>query len=299
LGQSRIQILVVLASERDQQLRYYFTLHKDEFLLGEYLIFKRNSILGLVRLLKEARSLQRSLRAARELEVYVANLKVPYTRLLLTQLSWASLNTFDDGIGHLDPCGYFADTNEKRLSRALFSVFAPAMVYERVLEKIVHHYTFFSGPNVYEGYAQKLTQLDLFDIDSLAAHPRPARRRLRVLLTAPYSERGLLPEDVEIGLYRGAIEKCSIEVRLPHPSERESKSANLPCKTVRTLRIAEDHVRRLASFYEIELYSFGSTAALTLAGQPRVKPILLTADCLPKSMVSHLGEPTPFVTIEC
>jgi len=219
---------------------------------------------------------------SRKIVIYSGSIKSLYTRItcILLEPNLKQLNAFDDGFGNISESGYFYD-RDKPLKNIFFSLYSKRHTYPCILNEINTHFTIYKTKNIYDKFSLNKKFIDL--TDSLESGESDKRNEvIRVLLTGPFAERGALDEETELLIYEAAIERFSIELRLPHPAENPTKTRKFTIQSVETMLIAEEWVPGLLKDYSrVEIYGFGSSALLNLAYVERIECHWVSAEELP------------------
>lgn len=200
---------------------------------------------------------------------FSGTIKSIYSRIFLFLAGEnTELNTFDDGYGSIAGTGYFYLPDRPIKKLVLLMLLGGRYEYMRLVRSINRAYTIFDSKNVYGDVCSQLVRLHFKPKASVLDEQCGGfamQKRLKVLMTQPYSERRLIAETKEINAYNHIIDEFSINLRLAHPSEKRGKDAKLKVFTVDTDVVAEEYICALAKKSYVEVYGFGSTSLIILA----------------------------------
>ncbi|MBP0640059.1 glycosyltransferase family 52 [Cupriavidus sp. AcVe19-6a] len=229
-----------------------------------FLQYRRRSIVNVTSILS-------ALRRARFLQggvgriVFVAALKQIPTRLILLFVKNGVLHTYDDGWGNVSGEGYYYECSDGPITR-LAELLMKRLSYRWLVANIDCHVTIFKGLKNVFGHAPVVNHIDLFPSGEGRLRADARAERLAVLLTAPFSENGLVSAGREREIYKHAIEKFGVKMVIPHPGERSEKLADQSLHVLGGNKIAEEIIGDLVKGGMIvDLYGFASTTLLVLA----------------------------------
>ncbi len=197
--------------------------------------------------------------------IYTANIKSVHTRLLMYFIGYGRLNTFDDGIGNILHTDFFTNDNDTKLSKLFFRLFQPSLLYTNLKKTISKHYTIYNEKNVYPN----TYKINLFTSFSNRIDKK-SLPIMKIFLSSPFSEVGLINKKNELKLYNHIIEKYKIDKILPHPGEKTKKISTT--EYIDTHLIAEEYIYNISKKYNILIYGLYSTALVNISMNiPNVK----------------------------
>ena len=206
--------------------------------------------------------------------VYCANYKVIYTRLLLMFFRRVSnYYLFDDGVGSLLARNWLL-LEEKTISRLFFSIFSPAMLYKN-FQELPRAFT------IYKDFSTEAPHLNLSvnAVNSVVENVKQGKSKLlkRVLLGQSYStDTSLMSRQAELKTYQNFIKQAQIDIFVPHPRNIYS-GLELNCKVYDGCQVAEEYLLNLLKSFHLDIYGVRTTTLVNIdrmLTHPALRPSL-------------------------
>lgn len=216
------------------------------------------------------------------------NLKHFYSRALMLLFSLKSVSTFDDGSGNVSGSGYFYEMTERPISRLVFSVLSPSLLYRHAVFRIRRHFTIYAYPNVYDGMAAERIEIDLLG-QSYGGNDEGLPEKV-IYLGNVFSGDGLCSPEYEYALDDYVLRRYSVGFVIPHPRRPEVATfLAAGCEVIKSPCVAEEIVfAELERGFRVHLVGAYSSVLLNLAGVPGI--CLTNVSCCIGKPVQQLEE---------
>ncbi|WP_278491473.1 glycosyltransferase family 52 [Acinetobacter gyllenbergii] len=194
--------------------------------------------------------------------IYFASIDNPFVQLILSRVKSNNFISFDDGTANLwENSVYNRPIERSNIQKVLSRLVGIKFNEELIKSKISKHYTIFYN-NRYLKERSEFVSLFNLDIKKFSHE-----KKVKIFLGQPLSDYNFelfSKQNVE-----KIIKKLKIDSYFPHPREIEA----LPSlEIIRTNKIFEDYiVEVLGKGYSVEVYTFFSSAALTVSGLENVQ----------------------------
>lgn len=217
------------------------------------------------------------LKVIEDIDIYFANIKKIYSRVVCGILKANHIYSIDDGSGNISGDGYFYDFTEPFLKKIFLKIIFPSqkLSYKILVDRLVRNYTIFQHENVYEKVSKRI---QLFEYDNTDLCQRIGRKCF--YLGNAFSEDGECEEWYERKIFERADREFSIDFYLPHPRECIEKSFRIAKNKVlfETDKIAEDLViSYVKKGYCVDVIGIYSTTLLNLLNVYGVRCVNINA----------------------
>ncbi|MCK3654742.1 CMP-N-acetylneuraminate-beta-galactosamide-alpha-2, 3-sialyltransferase [Pasteurellaceae bacterium Macca] len=223
-----------------------------------------------VNLIKEIFKLKKTFRGQQFDKVFVANINDLQIQFLLSTIQFQILNTFDDGTANIVENSLFYQPENLSLNRKIINILL-GNKYNLVSLKSLstHHYTLYEGlPNI----IANTTYLNLFESQSLESGiDNQNEEPISILLGQPIYR----DEQKNIALAEKVIKQFNIQYYLPHPRETYKIKQ---VEYIETPLIFEDYLIQQLNGKKCRIYSYFSTAILSIPHQGAIEPIALKVE---------------------
>lgn len=264
---------IAFAPIDNKKYRYYYNKLKEKcshscFIIDDYGKNRLNKILLLARI----KFFDLSNRNKEIKKIFAANFNNDMVYFFLDSTK-SELYTFDDGTANILEDSFCYKNQIGRLSTILRKLFGKNK--DSVRDKIVKHYTLFSG---FKNISSNLHPISLFnEVDN--EESKEGLPELRVFLGQPIFESDA---QKNIAIIESVIKKHTITHYFPHPRELYTISST---KYVDTPLIFEDWVVQNSKKYsKINIYTFFSSAALNLVYHKNIEVYVIPVDGFEKEL---------------
>lgn len=204
--------------------------------------------------------------------VYMAAIDSVLIQTVLSVINFEVVKSFDDGSANYNYTGiYYNNKKPGTVLRLMGWVFGNRKTKFKIISEIAEHYAI--NPEK-RNVIDNVRAVDLGFLERVGVREMACLRdvsRCSVLIGCVYeaisSEPVMLIEAIESKL-------CFVDYYIPHP--RYSISPVVGLNTLEGPKICEEKIIALLGQYDrVDVYSFGSTALMTLANMPGVRLILI------------------------
>lgn len=194
--------------------------------------------------------------------IYFASIDNPFVQLILSKVKSNNFISFDDGTANLwENSIYNRPLERSNIQKILSRLVGIKFNEELIKSKISKHYTIFYN-NRYLKEKSEFISLFNLGVKNYLYH-----KRVKIFLGQPLSDYGFelfSKQNVE-----KIIKMLKIDFYFPHPREIEIIPS---LEIIRTNKIFEDYIIEvLGEGYIVEVYTFFSSAALTVSGLENVQ----------------------------
>nr|WP_262479233.1 glycosyltransferase family 52 protein [Acinetobacter baumannii] len=186
--------------------------------------------------------------------VYFASLDNAFLHLVVSNISFNSIETFDDGSANINKDSTYFKGERKSSFQLLFSALLGIKFNKSIiLDKIYKHYSIFEG---YSNIVPNVEYIKIFESENLA----PPNKVIKIFLGQPFEEMGFIDKE-ELYLF---LRKIGIDYYFPHPREKHDKDFYF--EIVQSKLIFEEFILELLTDGNlIEVYTLLSTAGLNVS----------------------------------
>ena len=212
----------------------------------------------------------------------VSSIDSEYLRILMSQMKYQELYTFDDGTLSISPKGYkffSVKESEGRLYRALA---VPSLA--DLEGKVNKHYTIYKQKNNSKAPLEYISLIRTESLGCTTQEPQKYSRVMRIMLGQPIYEQTEEATASNQKRTQEVLMRHDITNYLPHPRESYHIEG---VEYIDTPLIFEDYIleeMRLNPDVRYEVYSFCSSVMLNIAQSPQLKFYAVRPDDLPERL---------------
>lgn len=203
--------------------------------------------------------------------VYIASVDNPFVQLLISSIIFKNIYTFDDGTANLWKNSiYNVPLDKGFVQKILLKLLGVKYDIHALKEISKAHYTLFEDTIFLR---DKNVKIDLYDFKD-DKYVVDESKNIKIFLGQPFND---LKYDVfNEGDIKKVLNTLNVKNYFPHPRERVVYNF---IDYIDSSKIFEDYIfDLLAAHYSIEVYTFLSTAALTVANIEKLKVYALYND---------------------
>lgn len=260
--EERDYTFICICYNYNEKYNMYFNRFKKN--VGESFLYEVSSISKIGRffdLLKYKREIVCNINSKFD-NIYFASIDNPFVQLVLSEVEYDHLISFDDGTANLwANSSYNKPIGKSNMQKLLSKIVGIKLNVELIKMKTTKHYTIFNNNNYLKNKSEFIS------IFNIKVEENINHNKIKIFLGQPLSDYDFSlfsKENIDI-----IVKMLKIDFYFPHPREKEILST---IEVIETNKIFEDYiVELLAKNYNVEVYTFFSSAALTVVGLQNVK----------------------------
>lgn len=239
----------------NEKYKYYINLLKKECVdVFTYKIDSKTKIERLFEMWKVKKFLKKN-NKFNFYNVYVSSVDNTLIHITLQKLRFINLYTYDDGLANLySNSSYYLD-KESKIQKIIKRFLGVKWSLNLIKNKSLKHYSIYKNR---ENIIEKVAYIDLIPSSGFLKIQTKERRVLKLYIGQPLYE---IDSCFTKDFLKNALKKCGVEYYFPHP--RESIQYE-DFKYIESNLILEDFYAELSERYNVQLYTFFSTAVLNI-----------------------------------
>ena len=249
--------------DNNEKYKYYIRKLKDQtFFTFEFLVVSNNKIMRLWDLLKVLMILKK-IKLPKFATVYFASLDNPFIQLTLSHTKFSEIITFDDGTANLWANSLYNKPREISYLQVFFlSLLRVRYDMDIIKKESKKHYTIFNNSPFLKSKSEKIELINTSYLKDFVGD-----KNINIFIGQPYTDYNFnifKPKNI-----KKIMNEFKIDSYFKHPRERVVYNF---VEYVETNKIFEDYIFDLISNgYNVNIYTFLSTVALTVSGVNNVK----------------------------
>ncbi|MFW1923300.1 glycosyltransferase family 52 [Acinetobacter geminorum] len=239
----------------NNKYKYYIDLLKREGVeVSIYKIDSKTKIERLFEIWKVKKFIKQN-KLVNFYNIYVSSVDNTLIHAALQKLRFINLYTYDDGLANLySNSSYYLD-KESKIQKIIKIFLGIRWSLGLIKDKSLKHYSIYKNR---KNIIEKLAYIDLIPSSGILKIQTKERKELKLYIGQPLYE---IDSCFTRDFLKNALQKCGVEYYFPHP--RESIQYE-DFKYIESNLILEDFYAELSERYNVQLYTFFSTAVLNI-----------------------------------
>ncbi len=261
---------LLITKHKNDKFCYYYNKLEEKCIESEYILL--NS--GIKRTLK---SIELKVKKKRYFDtVFIASINVSFIHILLSNINFKNLNTFDDGLANITGTGIYYQNHKisyhKRILRKFFGI-----KYDQTIIKnnTSNHFTIYKNE---KNITPKTTYISLLEIDKHNNTRNNKEETVRFFVAQNLKEINISQQALEI-----IMQQYKIDYYFPHPKENYHIDG---VQYIKTRKVFEDFILSELSYKNIEIFTFFSSVALNLKDIKNITITCFFSSKIPKHFQS-------------
>lgn len=271
--------LLMLAPVKNSLYEKYFQRLAAGMQKSEYLLVDRDKKISFV---KEIFRIKKKYKNRCYNTVFLSSIEQAFIQIILSQIEFDHLITFDDGTANLNKNGVFYKNNRSTKGKIILSLFGNRFDLNKLKQRIDKHITIYKTNN---NIVSNLEFLDLGFLSKFNNKNTDRESVKKIVIGTVYDEMVAKKEDKIhlIKLLENFFSKSNDVLYFPHPRDKTHYFKSI--KYVEKDLLVEEALMDLSQNYsKIEIFGFLSSAQFNLEAQNKFQQYYFVSSLLRKDL---------------